>query len=108
MAPPLLGPGDVVGSFHTSPEDGVMKRSIAMQSMLGMMLAMGATAAATGCGQEEAPGLATETAALDQPAAASPESDGGNMIQRHCPHDVPAALNPPADATLAASFQARG
>ena len=32
----------------------------------------------------------------------------GRLLQAHCPHDVPAALNPPVDATLAAALPATG
>jgi hypothetical protein len=82
-------------------------RSIGMQSIVGFMLSVGAIAAAPGCGQAEEPEVATQTAALDQ-GAASGDSDEKDLLQAHCPHDVPAALNPPADATLAAAFPARG
>ncbi|HEY7371119.1 MAG TPA: DUF3455 domain-containing protein [Polyangia bacterium] len=84
-----------------------MKRSIGMQSIFGFVLAVGATAAAPGCGQAEEPEVATESAALDQ-SAANGNSNANDLLQARCPHDVPAALNPPADATLAAAFPARG
>jgi hypothetical protein len=84
-----------------------MKRSIGVQSIVGFMLAVGTAAAAPACGQAEEPEVATQTAALDQPAA-SDDADEKDLLQAHCPHDVPAALDPPADATLAAAFPARG
>lgn len=84
-----------------------MKRSIGMQSVFGVLAVLAAATAAPACGQAEEPEVATQTAALDQ-AAASDNSDANDLLQAHCPHDVPAALNPPADATLAAAFPARG
>jgi hypothetical protein len=84
-----------------------MKRSIGMQSIVGFMLSVGAAAAAPGCGQAEEPEAATVTSALDQ-SAANGDADERDLLQAHCPHDVPAALNPPADATLAAALPARG
>lgn len=82
-----------------------MKRSFATQSLVGFVLSLSAVAAAPGCAQdEESPdqtALTTETAALTQGA------DSG-LLQVRCPRDVPAALNPPADATLAAALPAHG
>jgi hypothetical protein len=89
-----------------------MKRSIGMRSIVGSMVALGAAAAVPACGQEGQPSeqaeLATATSALEPSAAASRISDDSDLLQARCPHDVPAALNPPADATLAAALPARG
>jgi hypothetical protein len=87
-----------------------------MRSIVGFTVAMGAAGAAPGCAQEgeppDQPGLSVSaTAALVQPAAdegASEGKDSGGLFQVRCPRDVPAALNPPADATLAAALPARG
>lgn len=81
-----------------------MKRSIATQSLVGFLVSLSAAAVAPGCAQEgeslDQPALAVETAALVQGV------DG--LLQANCPPDVPAALNPPADATLAAALPAQG
>jgi hypothetical protein len=86
-----------------------MKRSIGMESLVGFTLAMGAAVAAAGCAQEggspEQTGLAAETAAMVEAPA---DQDAGGMLRVHCPDTVPAALNPPADATLAAALPAHG
>jgi hypothetical protein len=86
-----------------------MKRSIGMRSVVGLMFTVGAATAAPGCGQEGSPSeetaLSTETAALTEAAAGG---DAGDLLQARCPRDVPAALNPPVDATLAAALPARG
>ena len=83
-----------------------MKRSIATQSLVGFLVSMSAAAAAPGCAQEEEsseqPAVTAQTAALVEGA------DSSGLLQAHCPPDVPAALNPPADATLAAALPAQG
>jgi hypothetical protein len=77
-----------------------MKRSIDRQIIIGLALAVGAAA---GCAEDGQP--ADQTALQVAPLL---ESDSGGLLQVRCPHDVPAALNPPADATLAAALPARG
>jgi hypothetical protein len=84
-----------------------MKRSIAMKSMFAFVAALSAAATAPGCAQDGAtadqpPLSAVETAALIE------AEDAGKSLQARCPDEVPAALNPPADATLAAAFPAHG
>jgi len=81
-----------------------MKRangSIGKHSIVGFMVALGATAAAPGCAPDQ-PGDATTSsqAALDDNNSA--------RLEAQCPPSLPAALNPPADATLAAVLPARG
>jgi len=79
-----------------------MKRPIATQkSIVGFALALSAAAVAPGCAQDGEPAdpATVETATL---------TDSNALLQAHCPHDVPAALNPPVDATLAAALPARG
>ena len=81
-----------------------MKRMNGMSgidSIVGLMVALGAAAAASGC----APDQPADTTASDQAALSD---DNGARLQARCPSDVPAALNPPADATLAAVLPARG
>jgi hypothetical protein len=63
-----------------------------------------------GCGELEATDPAAESAA-DQTATGlsrGGDDDGFNRKRLRCPHDVPAALNPPADATLLTGLAATG
>ena len=82
------------------------KRSIARQSSVGFVLALGAAAAAAGCAEDGQPPAQPALGALETSPLV--ESDAGGLLQVRCPHDVPAALNPPVDATLAASLPAHG
>jgi hypothetical protein len=82
------------------------KRSIASQSSIGFVLALSAAAAAAGCAEDGQPPEQPAPAAVE--TAPLVQSDAGGLLQVRCPHDVPPALNPPADATLAAALPARG
>src|SRR4051812_19610524 len=83
-----------------------MKRSIAGQSIVGYVLALSAAAAAAGCAEDGPPSDQAALAAVETSSLV--QSDAGGLLQVRCPHGVPAALNPPADATLAAALPARG
>jgi len=90
-----------------------MTRSIGTHGIVALTLALGAATTSAGCAQDGQPDesqlTALQTAALE---AADDDTGGdenaGRLLQVHCPHDVPAAVNPPADATLAAALPARG
>jgi len=83
-----------------------MKRSIVEQSIVGLMAALGAAAVAPGCALDQPDDTtASAQAALDGTGRGD---DMSARLQARCPHDTPAALNPPADATLAAVLPARG
>jgi len=93
-----------------------MKRFIVRESVVGLFAVLGAAAAAPGCADEagtpDQPALtASETSALVRTGGDDDERPGAeadDLLQVRCPHDVPAALNPPAEATLAAALPARG
>jgi hypothetical protein len=83
-----------------------VNRSIGKYGIVGFMVALGATAAAPGCAPDQ-----PEDATASAQAALEGTGRGDDVsarLQAQCPPDLPAALNPPADATLSAVLPARG
>ncbi len=76
-----------------------------MRKIVGIVVGGALMAAATGCGEAEAnPGDPIVLARADL------KGGGGqhDAVHAHCPANMPAGLNPPADQTIAAAFPARG
>ena len=75
-----------------------------MQIVLGGLIALG------GCAQPDPSdtSVAAAETVTSQGSALSAHDDDGGLGRVHCPDSVPAALNPPADATIEAAFGARG
>lgn len=73
----------------------------------GTKIVLGGLVVLAGCGEGESSDSRDE-ALVAGSASLTEDRFGGSALSARCPHDMPAALNLPADATLTAGFPARG